>query len=60
MFKFRPVPDDGAADDDAPVKSNGIDGEGGDDDEDTLERRLEVAENWFFSPLPSLIHILYL
>ena len=50
------VPDATAADDNAPVNSNGRDGEGGDDDEDTLERRLEVTENWVVSPLPSLIN----
>ena len=33
----RPVPDAAAADDDAPVNGDGRDGEGGDDDEDSLE-----------------------
>ena len=48
----RPVVDS----DTASVDSNGRDGERGNDEEDALERRLELAKDGVVSPLPSLKH----
>ena len=48
------------ANDDGPVHGNGWDGEGGDDNEDGLERGLEVAQEGGVAPVPPLVHNLHL
>ena len=48
------------ANDDGPVHGDGWDGEGGDDNEDGLERGLEVAQEGGVAPVPPLVHNLHL
>ena len=47
-------------DDDSSVQGDGGDWEGRDDDEDGLERGLEVAQEGGVAPVPSLVHHLHL
>ena len=47
-------------DDDSSVQGDGGDGEGRDDDEDGLERGLEVAQEGCIAPVPPLVHNLHL
>ena len=47
-------------DDDSSVQCDGRDGEGRDDDENGLERGLEVAQEGCVAPVPPLVHNLHL
>ena len=47
-------------DNDSSVQGDGGDREGGDDDEDGLERGLEVAKEGCVAPVPPLVHNLHL
>ena len=55
-----PVVDVEEADDDDSVNGDGRDGEGGDDDEDGLEGRLEVTQQGRVAPVPPLVDHLHL
>ena len=55
-----PVVDVEEAYDDDSVNGDGRDGEGGDDDEDGLEGRLEVTQQGRVSPVPPLVDHLHL